>query len=212
MDHLKKNQRIGGWNWGAFFLTFIWGVGNRVWIALLAIVPGINIVMAIILGIYGNDWAYGKNRYLSEAEFKKNQKLWAKWGAIVFVLFFCALIFTLAYASNQMRILDEKNARDAQRVYEIKELISKVNRFKEDNDKQCPLSLNELIPKYLKQIPTDPTGQNYRYNTDGQDCHISIDLENPENDSLKEDDIPNNGSIYDQKSTDTSQYQIWGAE
>ena len=24
---------IKGWSWGAFFLTWVWGIGNRVWLA-----------------------------------------------------------------------------------------------------------------------------------------------------------------------------------
>lgn len=38
------------WNWGAFFLNWIWGIGNSTFIALLALIPLVNIVMIIVLG------------------------------------------------------------------------------------------------------------------------------------------------------------------
>ena len=41
---------IKGWNWGAFLLNFIWAIGNRTWIGLLALIPYGGIVMAVLLG------------------------------------------------------------------------------------------------------------------------------------------------------------------
>ena len=34
------------WNWGAFFMTWIWGLGNKTYIALLGLIPVVNLVMA----------------------------------------------------------------------------------------------------------------------------------------------------------------------
>ena len=51
---------ITGWNWGAFLLNWIWAIGNRVWIGLLGLVFGI--IMAIILGAKGNEWAWQSRR------------------------------------------------------------------------------------------------------------------------------------------------------
>src|SRR5262245_27966170 len=44
---------IEGWNWGAFWLTWIWGIRNRVWISLLALIPVVGIVMHFVLGAKG---------------------------------------------------------------------------------------------------------------------------------------------------------------
>jgi len=41
---------IKGWNWGAFFLSWIWGLGNGTYIALLCLIPFVNIVMIFIPG------------------------------------------------------------------------------------------------------------------------------------------------------------------
>lgn len=52
---------VKGWNWGAFLLNWIWGIGNSTYIALLMFVPLVNIFMFFILGAKGNEWAW-KNR------------------------------------------------------------------------------------------------------------------------------------------------------
>ncbi len=78
-------QEIRGWNWGAFLLSWIWGLGNSVWIALLALIPYVGLIMAIVLGVKGNEWAWQNKRWDSIEHFKRTQSAWAKWGVIVFV-------------------------------------------------------------------------------------------------------------------------------
>lgn len=78
--------QLYGWNWGAFFLTWIWGIGNHTTIAFLTWNPIANFVMIIMLGAKGNEWAWQNNRWNSIEHFKKVQKLWAIWGFILFVL------------------------------------------------------------------------------------------------------------------------------
>lgn len=74
------------WNWGAFFLNWIWGIGNSVFIALLALIPLVNIVMMFVLGARGSRWAW-KNRAWRDAEhFRRTQRGWAIAGVIVWVL------------------------------------------------------------------------------------------------------------------------------
>ncbi len=84
---------LRGWNWGAFLLTWIWGIGNNVWIALIALaglIPYvgwvIRIVMAIVLGVHGNEWAWQKKRWDSIEHFRKTQRTWIKWGVGMLVL------------------------------------------------------------------------------------------------------------------------------
>ena len=72
------------WNWGAFFLTWIWGIGNSVWIAFIAFVLGI--IWAIVLGIKGNEWAWQQKKWDSIEHFKKTQRTWAKWGIGLFIV------------------------------------------------------------------------------------------------------------------------------
>jgi hypothetical protein len=74
----------GKWNWGAFLLNWIWAIGNQVWIGLLALVLGW--IMAIVLGIKGNDWAWQNRKWESVEQFKQVQSAWTKWGVVIFIL------------------------------------------------------------------------------------------------------------------------------
>jgi hypothetical protein len=76
-------REIEGWNWGAFLLTWIWGLGNNVLIALLMFVPMVNIVMWFVLGAKGSEWAWRNKRWDSVEEFRRVQRTWTKWGVIV---------------------------------------------------------------------------------------------------------------------------------
>jgi hypothetical protein len=73
-------DELRGWNWGAFWLNWIWGISNKTYIALLCLVPLINIIMMFILGAKGNQWAWQKREWDSVTEFKKTQRIWAYWG------------------------------------------------------------------------------------------------------------------------------------
>ena len=73
---------LQGWNWGAFLLTWVWGIGNRVWLALLALVPIplVGIAMSILLGVKGNEWAWQYKKWDSIEQFRQTQRIWLYWG------------------------------------------------------------------------------------------------------------------------------------
>ncbi len=81
-------EEVRGWNWGAFFLSWIWGVGNNVWIALLAFIPFVNFIMGIVLGIKGNEWAWRNKKWDSIEHFKKTQRTWGIVGIVLIVFSF----------------------------------------------------------------------------------------------------------------------------
>jgi hypothetical protein len=74
------------WNWGAFGFNWIWGIGNNTWIALLMFVPVANLVMLILLGVKGNEWAWQNKHWESLEEFKRVQHLWAKVWVILLIV------------------------------------------------------------------------------------------------------------------------------
>jgi hypothetical protein len=78
------------WNWGAFFLNWIWGIGNSTFIALLALVPFVNIVMIFVLGARGSRWAWRNRLWRDTEHFRRAQRKWAIAGLIVWVLVFGA--------------------------------------------------------------------------------------------------------------------------
>jgi len=85
---------IDRWNWGAFLLSWIWGLGNRTYIALLMFVPLVNLVMPFVLGAKGSAWAWRNRRWRDVADFRRAQRLWAIWGVVLWA----ALIGVVAVA------------------------------------------------------------------------------------------------------------------
>lgn len=73
---------IQGWNWGAFLLSPFWLVSNRVWIGVLAWVPIAGFLMAIALGVKGNEWAWKSRKWQSIEQFQAHQRKWAIAGII----------------------------------------------------------------------------------------------------------------------------------
>ncbi len=88
------------WNWGAFFLNWIWGIGNSTYIALLMFVPIVNVVMIFVLGAKGSKWAW-RNRLWRDAEhFRKTQRKWAIAGLVVWISL-PIIAFLLVYSIGQ---------------------------------------------------------------------------------------------------------------
>lgn len=80
-----------GWNWGAFFLNWIWAAFHHVWIGLLGLIPIIQLPIGIYLGLKGHQLAWQNNKYESLEKYKAIEKKWAIWGWVVFGL---SVIFT----------------------------------------------------------------------------------------------------------------------
>jgi hypothetical protein len=84
---------IKGWNWGAFLLNWIWSIGNQTWIGLLALLPYVGFIMAIILGVKGSEWAWQNRRWESVEQFKQVQRTWAIVGLVIVIAAFALAIF-----------------------------------------------------------------------------------------------------------------------
>jgi len=83
-------DEIKGWSWGAFFLNWIWAVGNKTWIGLLSLLPYVGWVMVFMLGIKGREWAWKNKEWESVEHFQRVQKKWTLWGIGIFVFAFFA--------------------------------------------------------------------------------------------------------------------------
>ena len=77
-------EEIKGWSWGAFLMSPFWGLFNGTYIALLSWIPFVGIVMMIILGVKGNEWAWRNERWDNVQHFKRAQKKWAIAGLILY--------------------------------------------------------------------------------------------------------------------------------
>lgn len=77
-----------GWNWGAFFFNWLWGIFNGVYWPLLIMIPSglsyrypaagiISFIMCVILGIYGNEMAWANKYWRNAKEFNETQHKWS---------------------------------------------------------------------------------------------------------------------------------------
>jgi hypothetical protein len=85
-------EEVKGWSWGAFGLTWIWGVFNGVLISLLALIPGFAVVWAFVLGAKGNEWAWRNKKWDSIEHFKSAQRPWNIAGIVLFAISMVALV------------------------------------------------------------------------------------------------------------------------
>jgi hypothetical protein len=83
------------WNWGAFFMNWIWGLGNGTYIALLGLIPVINVVMAFVLGAKGSEWAWKNKKWESTDQFNRIQGLWTAFGVGLFAGYAISLILVI---------------------------------------------------------------------------------------------------------------------
>lgn len=79
-------EQIRGWSWGAFIFTWLWGLFNRTWIALATLIPVIGIVVWILCGLKGNEWAWRNKRWDDVEHFKRVQRKWALAGLVMVLL------------------------------------------------------------------------------------------------------------------------------
>lgn len=95
-------SEIEGWNWGAFVLTWIWGIGNKVWISFLTWIPIplVNLIVAIVLGAKGSKWAWQHKRWDNVEQFKKTQRTWRNWGIGLLALYVVFFIFGAYFVYN----------------------------------------------------------------------------------------------------------------
>lgn len=85
-------QEINKWNWGAFFFSWIWGLGNRTYLALLFFVPFLGFAMMVVLGVKGSEWAWRNKKWDSVEHFQRVQRKWA----IAAITFTIAMILGVA--------------------------------------------------------------------------------------------------------------------
>ncbi len=114
-DEIKK------FNWGAFFLTWIWGIGNKSYLTFFmflaygaaSIFNSLGVFLpfclgfSIYCGVMGNEWAWKNKTWEDTTQFNTMQKRWATGGAIFFVtarvltvLFITSMIFLMFYLLN----------------------------------------------------------------------------------------------------------------
>jgi len=80
------------WNWGAFLLTWVWGIFNGVMRAFMVLIPFYGLYEWVMLGKNGNRLAWETKRWQTIEEFHKSQRKWAIWGWVVAVILILIVI------------------------------------------------------------------------------------------------------------------------
>lgn len=94
-------KEIDRWNWGAFFLGFIWGIPHRVYSSLFGLLPVVTFVMPFVLGAKGSAWAWQNKPWESVDQFKRAQRQWALWGIVI------SLVLVSLMVWGAMQLLQE---------------------------------------------------------------------------------------------------------
>lgn len=87
---------VKGWSWGAFMFNWIWALGNRTWIGLIALIPYVGLIMSIMLGIKGREWAWRNKKWDSVEHFQKVQRRWSLWSLAFFGIAIIGVLAAIA--------------------------------------------------------------------------------------------------------------------
>ena len=91
-SQLSEELELAKWNWGAFLLTWVWGIFNGVLRSFMVLIPFYGIYEWVMLGKNGNRLAWETGRWQTIEEFHKTQRKWAIWGWVVTVLVILIII------------------------------------------------------------------------------------------------------------------------
>ena len=148
-------------NWGAFLLSWIWGLGNKTYITLLiflvGFIPFIGIVlifgMQIWFGIKGNTWAWQNKRFQSVEHFHENQKKWAIAGVIVGVI---GLFIQTIIICSTFFVLKQDHSRSMYVAYKMRytSTIENQVRMLEATEQKCNLSSIGLTSCFEDTFPS----------------------------------------------------------
>ncbi len=92
---------IKGWSWGAFCWNWIWAVGNKSYIGLLALIPYVGFVMSIYLGIKGRELAWRNKRWDSVEHFQRVQRRWSLWALVIVGIALVGMLAALILPATQ---------------------------------------------------------------------------------------------------------------
>ena len=94
---------VNRWNWGAFLLHWIWGIGNSTFIAFLVFIPFFGFIWIFVLGAKGSAWAWRNRKWDSVEHFRRVQRTWAIWGLIVWVAFIAFIVAIFFIVSSALK-------------------------------------------------------------------------------------------------------------
>jgi hypothetical protein len=114
--YMEVPPEIRKWNWGAFYFGWVWGVGNKAWLALLCLVPCLGFIWMFVSGAIGNQWAWKSGEFKDVEQFMAVQRTWNRAGLIALIInvglgvlvaiFFGAAIIAMVRAGSDFGYYD----------------------------------------------------------------------------------------------------------
>lgn len=160
-------EEIKGWNWGAFLLTWIWSIGNKVWIGLLILVVSLipvlwilSIAGAIWLGIKGNELAWKAKYWDSIEHFKVVQRKWSLVAIWIVVAAIVLLIIPIIYfaVGGAQTVRKDQSRKDLASV-----TIAQLEKYASSHNGKFPsktdFSGQQFWGTYMKSGLSDPSGK-----------------------------------------------------
>lgn len=177
MTQLPKASPDMGWSWGAFFLTWFWMAGNRVWkkfwllpaflvliITLFSgpyfqgfmLIPLFYLYVAVLLGRHGRRWAWGDgSRWESAERFNIVQRRWGIAGLLAAVLGIFLCLFPAWLSIERFTQADIVAKRNSDAKSTVVDLKTSLEYYFSDNNNRYPLSLDKLDYKIPPDILAD---------------------------------------------------------
>lgn len=127
-EEVNIPEGVKGWSWGGFLWGWVWAIGNKTWIGLLALVPYIGLIMNIILGVHGREWAWKNKKWDSIEQFKRIQKNWVIAWFVIGILPLIAIL-SVAILATINPIEQSNKAKDATIKNNSAELLAASERY-----------------------------------------------------------------------------------
>jgi len=126
-------DEIKGWSWGGFLWGWVWAIGNKTWIGLLALIPYVGLIVHIVLGLKGREWAWKNKKWDSVEHFKKIQKRWVIcW--LFLGIFPLVAILSVAILATINPIEQANKAKDASIKNDLAEVMGANERYYANNN------------------------------------------------------------------------------
>lgn len=201
----KMPDELKRYNWGAFLLTFFWGIGNKKYLIsllvfLLGFIPLIGGLVALGFSIWcgtkGNEWAWQSKSWKDVNEFNKVQKRWVVASLIITIII--TVLVAISTTTKLMKATIPAQAR-TECKYGLNTLDAAVTMNtqltgkKLSNYRTSQAMVNMLTTrlKFLNSTKTSITLQNglkYEFkingtcNTKSKNCLVKIITSDPSKD------------------------------
>lgn len=154
-DSGQKNAvlppELRGFSWGGFLGSWVWAIGNGVWIGLLGLIPCLGFFVRFALGSKGKEWAWRNKEWESLRHFETAQQRWAIVGlglSTMSPILFFGLIFPIFGRAHEY---PHKSSCQSN----LKQISLGLTQYAQDYDGKCPPgttieSWKKVLDPYIK--------------------------------------------------------------